>query len=156
LKNRLDVNQQGHGADPAARRKGTDVPPLPRALLASAAGADFARLALRRPETSVEMPTFSASTYASSVDITWPPVTYQLAPAISASGRSGNNPPRTKGRRGELGAVLLAGSSCDVTPNVRAAGAIGGTSGASSRTAGAEGCLAARAIAGIVTSSGAR
>ena len=34
-------------------------------------------ISLTMPETSVEMPTLSASTYALSVDITLPPVTYQ-------------------------------------------------------------------------------
>ena len=48
IENRLDVNQQGHIADPATRLKGAGRPGLTRAILMIAAGADVQRPTLRR------------------------------------------------------------------------------------------------------------
>src|ERR1700754_4674449 len=57
------------------------------------------------PDTSVDNPTMSAWTYALSVDITAPPVTYKYPPTTSATGSSAN----ISGRRHDfLGAGVLA------------------------------------------------
>jgi hypothetical protein len=61
------------------------------------------------------MPTVSASTYASSVDITWPPVTYQYPPPISANGKSANNTQRTHRRRSDRGAFAGEGGPADLS-----------------------------------------
>src|ERR1700722_2491209 len=49
------------------------------------------------PGTSVETPPLSASTYASSIETTWPPVMYQYAPTTSANGNSANINGRSRG-----------------------------------------------------------
>src|SRR6204780_3794786 len=43
------------------------------------------------PATSGETPTLSDSTYASSIDTIWPPVTYQYPPPISTSGNNASS-----------------------------------------------------------------
>src|ERR1700739_4323462 len=50
------------------------------------------------PGTSVETPTLSASTYASSIETTLPPVMYQYAPTVSANGNNAN----INGRSGDF------------------------------------------------------
>src|ERR1700730_12486195 len=84
-------------------------------------------ISLTIPETSVEMPTLSASTYALSVDITRPPVTYQYPAAARAIGSNANDARRTQRRRGDRGAFL---GSADVSVG-RSDCARGGRSGCS-------------------------
>src|SRR3984957_13794508 len=84
------------------------------------------------PGTSVETPTLSASTYASSIETTWPPVMYQYAPIISATGKSANINGRSSGFFGastESGPGLGGGSTASFTSTSRPPGFKALTSG---------------------------
>ena len=79
------------------------------------------------PDTSVEMPTFSAFTYASSVDMIRPPVTYQY-PRRSARSAASANSPSAHERAGALRRTSQALSAVFGRAPARA-GAVGASGG---------------------------